>query len=77
MLTMENIVKELATNTVVHKDFRLFISSMPTKYFPVAVSEGSVMISCEPEKDLIKKIQLSLDEVMVHDFDTHGMYFSN
>lgn len=51
MLSMEEIVKEFSSpDTYIHKDFRLFLSSMPTKFFPVSVLQNAVKVTNEPPK---------------------------
>ncbi len=50
---MENIVKEFSSsNTFIHDDFRLFLSSMPTTAFPVSVLQNAVKVTNEPPKGI-------------------------
>lgn len=48
MPTLESIVDELQHDEEVHEDFRLWLTSMPTEYFPVAVLQTGVKITMEP-----------------------------
>ena len=51
MLAMENIIKNFSSpDANIHEDFRLFLSSMPTKFFPVSVLQNSVKVTNEPPK---------------------------
>lgn len=53
MLPLENIVKDMAEKPKeIHEDFRLFLSSMPAKHFPVAVLQNAVKVTNEPPKGM-------------------------
>ena len=64
MLSMEEIVKKLADPiTPVHQDYRLFLSSMPAKSFPVSVLQNSVKVTNEPPKGLKANTKRAFAEI--------------
>uniref|UniRef100_A0A667W9Y7 Dynein axonemal heavy chain 6 n=1 Tax=Myripristis murdjan TaxID=586833 RepID=A0A667W9Y7_9TELE len=65
MLTMEELIKTLSEpDTVIHEDFRLFLSSMPTKVFPVTVTN-------EPPKGLRANMRRAFTEISSNFFEDH------
>ena len=72
MLAMENLVKSLSSGEVdVHADFRLFLSSMPAKCFPVTVLQNSIKVTNEPPKGLRSNVKRAFTELMPEQFETH------
>jgi len=59
MPTLESIVDELQHDEEVHEDFRLWLTSMPTEYFPVPVLQTGVKITMEPPQGLRSNLQRS------------------
>ena len=75
MLRMESLVKSISSGEVeVHEDFRLFLSSMPTKVFPVTVLQNSVKVTNEPPKGLRANIKRAFGELTTDPFENHGMF---
>ncbi|XP_066151500.1 dynein axonemal heavy chain 6 [Euwallacea fornicatus] len=62
MLTMERIVLNIAENAgKVNKTFRLFMSSMSSKSFPVAVLQNSIKVTIESAKGLRANMKRSFE----------------
>ena len=75
---MENLVKELsAPEAGVHPDYRLFLSSMPAKCFPVSILQNSIKVTNEPPKGLRANVRRAFGEMQPEGFETHGMQFMN
>ncbi|XP_054635035.1 dynein axonemal heavy chain 6 isoform X2 [Dunckerocampus dactyliophorus] len=72
MLPMEEIIKTFAEpDTSIHENFRLFLSSMPTKVFPVTVLQNSVKVTNEPPKGLRANIRRAFTEISSNFFEEH------
>jgi len=52
MPKLEKIVEGFAGSDSIHPDFRLWLTSMPAKYFPVPVLQASIKMTFEPPKGL-------------------------
>ncbi|XP_039271711.2 dynein axonemal heavy chain 6-like [Styela clava] len=59
MPRLEEVIKEFKEKGVeyIHDDFRLFLSSMPTNFFPVTILQGSVKVTNEPPKGLRSNVR--------------------
>ncbi|KAF5287317.1 hypothetical protein FQR65_LT02190 [Abscondita terminalis] len=74
MLSMERLVQKLVEESAqVHKDFRLFMSSMPSKTFPVSVLQNSVKVTNEPPKGLRANVKRALVEMSETFFEDHAL----
>lgn len=52
MPQLEKVVEAFEESNTIHKDFRLFLTSMPAVYFPVPVLQTGVKVTIEPPKGL-------------------------
>ncbi|XP_050294811.1 dynein axonemal heavy chain 6 [Anthonomus grandis grandis] len=74
MLSMEKIVLDIAENAAkVNKTFRLYMSSMPSKFFPVAVLQNSVKVTNEPPKGLRANMKRAFAEMLEDFFENHPL----
>ena len=69
---MERIVLQLSeTPEKVNADFRLFLSSMPNKSFPVSVLQNAVKVTNEPPKGLRANLKRAFIELTTDFFEDH------
>ncbi|KAL7754338.1 hypothetical protein RI367_000319 [Sorochytrium milnesiophthora] len=72
MPRLEQNVKDMTSSSgdgAIHKDFRLFLSSMPSKVFPISVLQESVKITNEPPKGLRANLARSFADITPDLFD--------
>ena len=51
MPQLDKIIDQLQSENV-HKDFRLWLSSSPNPYFPIAILQSGIKITTEPPKGI-------------------------
>lgn len=72
---MERIVLAISRDSnKVHKQFRLYMSSMPSKAFPVSVLQNSVKVTNEPPKGLRANIKRAFLEMTPDFFEDQRKY---
>ena len=73
MSSLERVVKALAENEdEVSDTFRLFLSSMPSRSFPVTVLQESVKITNEPPKGIRANVRQALLDMEKNYFEDNG-----
>ncbi|KAK3507623.1 hypothetical protein QTP70_031174 [Hemibagrus guttatus] len=72
MLSMEEIIKSFSEpDVIIHENFRLFLSSMPTSAFPVTVLQNSIKVTNEPPKGLRANVRRAFTEISSTFFEEH------
>lgn len=76
MINMESIIKNINEGiTPCHPNFRLFLSSMPARTFPVSVLQNSVKVTSEPPKGIRANMKRAFTDISSTFFETHRMSF--
>ena len=75
MPSLEAIIKELPEAApAVHESFRLFLSSMPARAFPVEVLQNSVKVTNEPPRGLRNSLRQAFSAITTEFFDDNREY---
>eukprot|EP00963_Diacronema_lutheri_P008805 scaffold776_cov347-Pavlova_lutheri.AAC.3 len=62
MASLEHLVESMDVNEI-HKDFRLWLTSMPTPYFPASILQKGIKMALEPPKGLRSNLLRSFSRV--------------
>jgi len=59
--SLEKIINDLreSNNKDIHKDFRIFMTSMPANYFPVSILQNGIKLTTEPPRGLKANLKRS------------------
>lgn len=72
MIDMERTIQQIIEDPrSVHREFRLYLSSMPTNKFPVSVLQNSVKVTNEPPKGLRANIKRAFADMLDNFFEEH------
>eukprot|EP00760_Papus_ankaliazontas_P005952 PhM_4_TR1281/c1_g1_i2/m.7199/K10408/DNAH; dynein heavy chain, axonemal len=67
MPTLERILEELSTQKDVHVDYRLWLTTMPEKAFPVPILQSGIKVTKEPPRGLKANLRDSFSMSMKED----------
>jgi dynein heavy chain len=77
MPAMQEIVKNMIEKPKeIHEDFRLFLSSMPARHFPVSVLQNSIKVTNEPPKGLRANMKRAFAEITSNFFEENRTLLS-
>ena len=75
MINMEAIIKNINEGvTPCHNNFRIYLSSMPAKTFPVSVLQNSVKVTSEPPKGIRANMKRAFIDLTPTFFETHRKF---
>jgi len=76
MINMESIIKNINEGvTPCHNNFRLYLSSMPARTFPVSVLQNSVKVTSEPPKGIRANMKRAFIDLTPTFFETHRKFY--
>jgi dynein heavy chain, axonemal len=77
MPSLEKLVQELQEDNFIMNSFRLFLTSMPTDYFPVSVLQNGLKMTTEPPRGIkanLKSAYAELTEEQLNDSSKPGLW---
>lgn len=78
MVRMEEIIKERSeASGATDPNYRLFLSSMPTKAFPITVLQNSVKVTNEPPKGIRANLRRALNDLSHEFFEESGIVLTD
>jgi dynein heavy chain, axonemal len=73
MLKLESIVEDLSReSTIVHEDFRLWLTAMPSSTFPVLVLQNGLKLTNEPPQGVKAKVKNAFTSMSLEQFEAVG-----
>jgi dynein heavy chain len=77
MLAMERLIQKLSdAQEDVHPDFRLYLSTMPSRAFPISVLQNSLKVTNEPPKGLRANVKRAFFDLTTDGFEDHRKLMS-
>jgi dynein heavy chain len=64
MPVLELILEDISDHAEgIHEDFRLFLTSKPADYFPVAILQNGIKLTTEPPRGIKANLKRSLNNL--------------
>ena len=77
MPSLEKLIQELQEDTSMNSTFRLFLTSMPTDYFPVSVLQNGLKMTTEPPRGIkanLKSAYAEISDEQINDSSKPGIW---
>lgn len=70
MVNLERMVEEMTqSNSVLHQDFRLWLTSMPSSIFPTLVLQNGIKLTNEPPKGMKANVYRTFNDMSAETFE--------